>query len=135
MRNVSTEDADFYKTSKFDIALVILILFFSIGSLLWLAHKHNQESSQAKIALIYVGDKLLEEVDLTKDKVISLGNEQMQIEVKENKVRVLKANCPHHICMNMGWIQYDGQTIACVPNKVLIEIKTTGSQLLDAVSY
>ena len=135
MRNALPDDPDFYRTSKFDIFIVALVLLFSIASLSWFTHRRALESSQPKAALVYLKGKLIEQVDLTKDKTIGLLGGKMLLEVKNRKIRVLKAECPHQICVNMGWIKYSGQTIACVPNKVLIELKPTGTQVLDAVSY
>jgi len=127
-------DNDFYKISKFDVILITFILFFSVICIFWFMRERFQKSGAPKIVLIYQKDKLLEKVGLGKDKVLTLLNGQMQIEVKGGKVRVAKADCPQHICVNMGWIKYSGQTIVCAPNKVLIELKSTGSPLLDAVA-
>ena len=128
-------DVDFYRASKFDRVLIGLIIFFAIVSILWINRERFRQSSQGKTALIYQRDNLLEKAGLEKDKIITMLNGKMQIEIKNRKLRVLNSDCPQHICMNMGWIKYSGQTIACVPNQVLIEIKSGGSPLLDAVSY
>jgi len=134
MKYKGKEDADFYKTSKFDKILIGLILFFSVVSIIWIMHNRIQQSSQPKAALIYQKDKLMEEVDLNKDRIITLLDGRMQIEVKRGQIRVVKSDCSQRICVNMGWIQYAGQTIVCVPNKVLVEIKSTGSSLLDVIA-
>ena len=95
----------------------------------------RQPTSKSATALIYLKDRLLEEVDLRKDIIIPLLDGKMRIEVKGEKIRVADSECPHHICVNMGWIRYSGQTIACVPNKVLIEIKSAGPAIVDVVAY
>lgn len=129
------EDDDFYKTSKLDIVIVALILCVSIFFILPFFYKQTQRVSQPGIALIYQKNKLVEEVGLDKNKTIALLGGQMRIEVRDGKIRVLSSNCPQHICVNMGWIKYSGQTIVCAPNHILIEIKPQGSSILDAVSY
>ena len=73
--------------------------------------------------------------DAAKDKIITILNGRMQLEIKDSRVRVLNSDCPHHICKNMGWIKYNGETIVCVPNQVLIEIKSKGPAVIDAVAY
>ena len=72
---------------------------------------------------------------LEKDKIIPILNNKMQVEIKSGRARVLDSDCPHHICKNMGWIKYNGETIVCVPNQVLIEIKSKGPAIIDAVAY
>ncbi len=59
----------------------------------------------------------------------------MEIEVKEGRIRVLKSDCPQKICVQTGWISKPGQTIICVPNKVLIEIVGISNAEYNAVSY
>lgn len=135
MKDGLLEDASFYKTSRFDLILIGLILFFSIVAIFGITQRTTRESQGAKKALVYQNDRLLEEVELNKDRTIVLSEGKMQIEVKAGKIRIIHADCPYHLCVNMGWIQYSGQTIVCVPNQILIEIKSTGSPLLDAVSY
>ena len=135
MKHGFKEEASFYKTSKFDAILIGLVLFFSVVSIFWFTHRYTQESSSAKKALIYQNNNLLEQVELDKDKTITLFDGRMQIEVKAGKIKIIKSDCPQHICVNMGWIKYSGQTIVCAPNKVAVEIKSTGSPLIDAVVY
>lgn len=126
---------NFYKTSRFDLVIISLILLLASFSILRSAWGNIGGSSEKKAALIYQGGKLLEEVDLERDKTVSLFNGAMQIEVRKGRVKVLKSRCPQHICMNMGWARYSGQTIICVPNQVAIEIKSKGAPFLDTVAY
>lgn len=54
------------------------------------------------------------------------------VEIKEGKVRMLSSPCPDHICMGMGWMGNHGQTIACVPNRIIIKV-ISAKQSLDAI--
>lgn len=126
------EDLNFYRLSKFDIILIILAVFFSIISIPGVTR--GSRSSDAKVALINIEGKLYQRVDLKEDKIITLPvhNEAMQVEVKGGKIRVVKSDCPRQICVFQGAIAYPRQTIVCVPNKVLIEVKSA-APFLDAV--
>lgn len=129
------KNAILYKATKFEIVLIGLIIFFSIIGLFLTRQSRLKESSKVKEVLIYEQTNLIQKLALNKDRAVNLLDGKMQIEVKAGRVRVKNSNCPQHICMNMGWIQYSGQSIVCVPNKVLMEIKSSGSAILDAVSY
>lgn len=136
MSDNQSKDFDFYKISKSDVGIIAMVLLFSIISIAWTVYARGVPSSKGLRALIYQNNKLVEESGLDKNKIITLFDGKMQIEIKEKKIRVVKSDCPHHICVNRGWIQYSGQTIACVPHKVLIEIKSTASlPVLDAATY
>lgn len=129
------EEKELYQTTRFDWIFIALILFFSMASFFWFNHSRFQPSSQTRTVLIYQKDKLLEEAELEKDKIITILGGKMQLEVKDKRVRVLNSDCPHHICKNMGWIKYNGETIVCVPNQILIEVKSKGPAIIDAVAY
>ena len=132
---VRKDDIDFYRFSKFDLILVILVLFFSGFLIFRTAYNRVRQSAQAASkAVIYQDSRMLESVDLDKDSLFSILNGKMQIKVKDGKIRVTQADCPQHLCVNMGWIEYSGQSIVCVPNKILIEIKSAGPELVDAVA-
>jgi hypothetical protein len=122
-----------YKVTVIDVALVVLILFFSIGAILYTKLGPNAQLSKVSEAYVYQGGKLFEHMRLDKDQEVILG--RMLIEIKEGRIRVRESDCPRKICVNTGWIKTPGQVIACVPNKVLVEIKSAGPPLLDAVVY
>ncbi len=136
MKNIREKegDTDFYRTTRFDWILIGLVLFFSIA-FFWVIHSRFKSSTQRSVVLIYEKDRLLEEDRLDKNKIITILNGRMQFEIKDARIRVLNSDCPHHICKNMGWIKYNGETIVCVPNQVLIEIKSKGPAVIDAVAY
>lgn len=125
------KEKDFYKTSKFDVLLIAFVLFLCTVSILGVFHK--QISSQPGVAYIYQENRLLKKIGLEKEQKVILLNGKMELEVKAGRIRVLKSDCPHHICMNTGWIEYTGQSIMCVPNKMVIEIKSERPSLTDAV--
>ena len=53
-----------------------------------------------------------------------------------SKVRVLETNCPKQLCKKMGEIQYIGESIICVPNKLHIYIKSeTTENEVDAYTW
>ena len=60
---------------------------------------------------------------------IGEGEEINVIEVKDGKVSMKSASCPDHLCEKQMKIQYDMQSIICLPNKVVITINS--SKTLD----
>ncbi|KRK40083.1 NusG domain II-containing protein [Loigolactobacillus bifermentans] len=48
-----------------------------------------------------------------------------EIEFKDQRVAIVAANCGDQVCVRRGWIKTPGQTIVCLPHKLLIEIKTS----------
>lgn len=44
------------------------------------------------------------------------------IEVKDGKVRMLESSCPDKLCIGMGWAEKTGDSIVCVPNRIVIRL-------------
>jgi len=135
MKRDRGQDTDFYRLSKFDVILIALILLLSMASIPGLTMGSRQQSSDSKVARISLGGKLQEGINLNQDTTVNLPNDIIQIEVKAGKIRVAHSHCPNQICVNMGWIETPGQVLACVPNKVLVEIESADPPFLDAVVY
>ncbi len=129
----SVESSDFYRITAFDVVLIVLILSFSTGAILFTRLGLNWQLPKIPEASVYHEGKLLKHLKLDKDQEIILLDGKMLIEVKEGRIRAKKSDCPRKICVNTGWIKTPGQIIVCVPNKILIEIKRATSPFLDAV--
>ena len=43
--------------------------------------------------------------------------------IDEGSVWLKEADCPDRICVQTGKIRYAGQSIICLPHKVVVEIK------------
>lgn len=56
------------------------------------------------------------------------------IEVKDGQVRFASSDCPNQHCVHSGWVSRSYQTAACLPNQVIIEIHSSESGQVDAVS-
>jgi hypothetical protein len=52
----------------------------------------------------------------------------------KNMVRMVDSPCPDKICIGMGWIKYSGETVVCLPNRVVIRIVGADSLGLDGTS-
>ncbi|RKY83818.1 NusG domain II-containing protein, partial [candidate division KSB1 bacterium] len=59
----------------------------------------------------------------------------VDIRIQDKKVWVTKSSCPHKICMRMGKISKAGQMIVCVPNQVVITLRSCHKNLnLDVIT-
>lgn len=47
---------------------------------------------------------------------------ESRLEVKDGRVRMLDSACPDKLCVRTGWIARLGESIVCLPNRVVIEI-------------
>lgn len=45
------------------------------------------------------------------------------IKIVDNKIAIIEADCPDKICLKPGYIGKVGETLVCLPHKVVVEIK------------
>ena len=133
MQNASDEEINFRKVTQSEVLLIAVVLLFSVAAILWNWSGGLKGDKHGGMVAVHQQGKLLERVGLEKDTIVVLPEGQMKIELKDSRVRVAWSNCPNQLCVNTGWIKTAGETIVCVPNKVLIEIERTDLPALDAV--
>jgi len=94
-------------------------------------------SSEGSQALIKVGNSPAQRISLRMDRIINLEGEKgkVTIEVKDGRVSVVESSCLQKICVNTGWVNKPGQSIICLPNKVLVTIEGKETLGIDGVSY
>ena len=59
---------------------------------------------------------------LSKNETIKIGETNV-CEIKDGKVRMIKADCPDQLCVKQSPVDKNGGMIVCLPNKVIIEGK------------
>lgn len=121
------------KKFKNDIILVaIIVLVATVG--LFLLNIFKIEGS---FAVIKIDGKETERYPLSvnTEVVIETGDDGRNILViADNKAFMKYANCPDKICEGHSKISYKGETIVCLPHKVVIEIVADeATDELDAV--
>ena len=123
--------AGFYRTTPRDIFFIALVL----AACVYLIVRDGGRQPGPGLVLVYHGSQLLKEVPLEKDETFAVLDGRMHVQVSQGKARILDSDCLQHICVHTGWIRRAGETIVCVPNRVLVEIKSRSPQLIDAVAF
>lgn len=69
------------------------------------------------------------------DEVIETELGKNRLVIEEGKASIVEADCPDGICVKQGNISRTGQTIVCLPHKLVIEITGKAEENgLDAVA-
>ncbi len=123
------------KKTKNDIMLVAVILTIAaIGLLLVTLTRQDGAFASVKI-----DGKETERYPLSKNVTVEIltgeNDEYSNTLVIENgKAFVSAANCPDKICAGHKPVSYNGETIVCLPHKVVVEIVSADSDSgLDAM--
>lgn len=109
-----------FKRLKFwDVFIIVFVLVISVSVFLLYASADKGESVE-----ITVDGELHSMYPLYENKVIDVITENGNIKVciKDNEVYILDADCNDKICIKDRPVSRKGQTIVCLPLKVIVKI-------------
>ncbi|HHT27769.1 MAG TPA: hypothetical protein GXZ82_11030 [Firmicutes bacterium] len=86
----------------------------------------NRPEEAAAFAVITVDGKDVVQLPLDQDTKyqVPVTGRSFVVQVENNRVRVLEADCPDQVCVLTGHISRVGQAVVCVPNRVTIRIQS-----------
>ena len=118
---------------KNDIILAVIVIVVAAVGLLLL----NIFKTEGSFAVIKIDGIETERYPLSinTEVVIETGDDgRNTLVIEDNKAFMKDANCPDKICEGHSKISYKGETIVCLPHKVVIEIVADeNTDELDAV--
>lgn len=113
------------KKNKFrnDVILAAVIVVIAVAVLLFI----NATKVRGNRVVVKIDGVETQSYSLSENSEFEIktgkNDENINVVVIENgKVRVTEADCPDGICKDYRPISYVGQTIICLPHKVVIEI-------------
>ena len=120
------------KTLKNDILLIAALLLVALAA--WGALRLTR--TKGGEAIVTVDGELAATIPLTVDATLPVGEGKgfrNVVEVSGGRVRVADADCPDRLCVRQGWISYDGESIVCLPHKLVVTVRGTAGDL-DAIA-
>ncbi len=133
-----SDKSAFSKNKKIrnDIILAAVILIIAAAGLLFVKFtKVTGNNVIVKINGVETAAFSLDE-DISYEIKTGKNNENINVLViKEGKAFITEADCPDGICKEYRPISYVGETIVCLPHKVVIEITGDNTEMsLDAIA-
>lgn len=89
---------------------------------------------------VSVNNKEYGTYSLDKDQTITICEDDWEniLVIKDGRASMTKADCPDKICVNHAAISKKGETIVCLPHKVVVEVINEGkvkkNEQIDIIS-
>lgn len=120
---------------KYDLILASAVLFIA---LVWFLI-NNSISEKGELVRVYQDNILIDEISISDDIENSVyldGVEILRYRIADSNVDVLYSTCKDKLCVHQRSISKTGETIVCLPNRIIIKIdNNTKDSSYDAVSY
>jgi hypothetical protein len=118
----------------------LIILFIILAGLTWLLRGFIWVDTGNNFAVIEVNGKHYKTVSMKKDSKYKIDlphNKYMELAIENQKAWIIEetVECPQKICIKTGQITKAGQSIVCLPNKVVIYIKGSDQSEIDDLSF
>ena len=112
------------KKMKTDIIVISIIIFTAVISYFLIDAFFM---GKGNVVQIYQNNKLIKELSLKEDITYKIENDNQVnvIKIEKGMVVMTEANCPDKLCINQGSISSNGESIICLPHKVVIKISKT----------
>lgn len=109
-----------YATRLGDWLLIAALLVGAAAAQLYLA----RAGTQGETAEVYVDGALRARIALDDPGSTEVAGRLGPVEmvVEDGRIRVANAPCPHKVCIRMGRKGSAGDTIVCVPSRLLVRI-------------
>ena len=119
-----------------DLLLLGFISFFAIIMLIFFAFNDVKKLDKACLTIIEGGNEK-GTYPLDEDRIIEISDKNV-CEIKDGAAYMKEADCPDRLCVGEKPISKNGETIVCLPNRVILKItegaaKSPGEP--DAVAY
>ena len=109
---------------KRDIILVLSMVIIAAAAFLIINFAVKKDGSYA---VIKVDGKVIKTLDLNSgETTIEVNGYQggvNKVVINDGKVSMTEAGCPDELCVKTGKISRVGETIVCLPHRVVVEIK------------
>ena len=123
---------------KNDIILMSVILVAALLTAAGIRFWQKNNTDGFATAVVYVDGEKYASYPLSEEKTetIDLGNGSYNIlTISGGYAMVSEASCPDQICVHHNHIRYSGETIVCLPNKLVVEIEGGEDNGIDGSTY
>lgn len=108
-----------------DLVLVLAVL--AAAALLFVGRKVFFLESPAVVTISVDGTEIMT-LDLSQDSdeiIESPGGGTNRVVIKDGAVHMEEASCPDKVCIKQGAVSETGQSIVCLPNRVIVTVTGT----------
>ena len=88
------------------------------------------------VAIVYRDNNVIAQYPLSSRSDFSIQGAlgPMAVKIKDGKVSVVSSTCPRQICRHSAAVSRPFEQIVCVPNHILIELRSPATRRFDAIA-
>lgn len=119
------------KRNDFILAGVVLVI--AAFAIIYM----NVIKKSGDTVIIKISGEVLKEMPLGEDATLEIEGVNGGVNtlvIEDGHADIIEASCPDKLCVRQKRIHFNGESLVCLPNKVVIEIKSDKESGIDAIS-
>lgn len=116
---------------KRDLLLICIMLGIAA---IWSGIRYFTGSKDPGYVTVKVDGVLEGTYSLEEEQVIEINHGTNVLEIRDGKARMVEADCPDQLCVHQKAVVSGGESIICLPNKVVAEVVSQTKSEYDAVT-
>ena len=121
---------------KFKKDILFILILLLLAGIIWCLYAliHNNGDN---VVVVTRDGEVVEQYSLSEDNVyiIPYGEEYNLLMISNGEAFVTDADCPDGLCIRQRAISRNGESIICLPHKLVIQVESKEEGSLDAVTY
>ncbi len=118
---------------KNDVILIVVLLAAALAVYGFISLFSAKNTKEAQ-AVVYLDGEVQGRYPLDHDTSVTIQAESGGyniLEIRNGKADITEASCPDKICVNHCPVQNRGESLVCLPNKIVVEIENGGETEID----
>lgn len=118
---------------KNDIILILGVIFAAAAVFCWSFFQKQEEGAKA---VVYLEGEAIASYSLKEAGEYEIKSEKgtNRLIIRDGSADMTEADCPDGLCVKQHSIRKTGETIVCLPHKVVVEIHGGENTELDAIT-
>ena len=118
------------KKLRYDLLLILGLLL--AAAVMYLALRPG---NQGAWAVVTVDGREVGRYSLSEDVTVTIGEAVYNVlQIADGQAAVIEANCGDHTCVRTGAVSREGETIVCLPHRLIVEIRGGDGSDFDATA-
>ncbi len=123
---------------RYDLLLLAALVLVGLGLTAFVLLSRMNSASDGLTVTIRQDNEVVATLPLDEDATYAVqgedGGTTNLVVIEDGTVHMEEADCPDQLCVKQGKISYAGDSLICLPNRVVVEISGEDEQALDAVA-
>lgn len=120
-----------HKWKRNDLILILGII--CIAGFAYLMHENMQDAGTG-VVIIKVDGEEQGTYPLSEEQTIKINGGTNILQIKDGKADMTEADCPDKLCVHQKAVSKNGESVICLPNKIVVEVKSSEQSEYDDVA-